>query len=332
MMTSLRTHIVPTTFLALFAGSLACGGGSGGVPLQDLDNRFEEALCEMQVECNLYPDMQTCRDNFYFVEGSDLSQLQADVDAGRVDYDSGMASQCIDSYADLLADCEIFGGEGYDSIESICDAVFTGNVELGGDCYTDEECAGEADCDRSCQEQCCTGVCVEAEPAPEPVGIGEDCSDADCVDGAWCKYDSTSQTSTCEAVDGEGEACEGLGIGSCGDGLVCDGYPEGTCKRPAEQGATCDPALGYGFYSCIRLDNWCDPADTTCKPRPGVGEDCSVEVDNCADYAYCGSDGKCVMRPGLDEACGGTQEIACLGDLDCLDQVCVAPEPEPVCD
>ncbi len=333
-MASLRFFLPFNCSFLVLVGAAACSGGNGGISLQSLAERFEDTLCEAQVECNLYPDVQTCRENSHFDEGSGIAQLEASVTAGRANYNSDEASACLDGYAGLLDGCEIFGGEDYDLIEESCEAVFTGNVELGGDCYIDEECAGDAQCERDCQEECCTGVCVDREPDPAPVDIGEDCSEADCVAGAWCKYDSVAQTQTCTAEANEGEACEGSSMGSCADGLICDGYPDGICKRPAEQGETCDPLLGYGYYSCIRIDNWCDPSDTTCKLRPGPGEACmqGQQGDNCLDYAYCGPDETCVQRPGVGEACGGTAEITCLGDLDCVGELCTEPDPDPVCE
>jgi len=330
MSTGLRLNKISIGFVALAFGAIGCGGGSGGVSLSNLGDDYEQTMCELLLNCGMYPDLQTCRDTSYLSEGSDLSQLEVSVEAGRANYDSDMAAACLAAYEDVLASCDIFAGNELEEAMEECEQVFTGNVEVGGECYSSEECAGDAYCEIDCAEECCAGVCVAEDPEPPPVGIGQDCSEANCVDGAWCKYDEGANTSICEAVDGEGDACEGYGMGSCGDGLICDGYPTGTCKRPAGQGETCDPALGYGFYSCARLDNWCDPSDTTCKTKPGPGEACGPEIDNCIDYAYC-SESVCVQLPGLGGACGGTMEISCMGDLQCEEQVCVAPEQDPIC-
>ena len=105
---------------------------------------------------------------------------------------------------------------------------------------------------------------------------------------------------------------------------------EGTCVRPAATGETCDPAQGFGFMSCARSDNWCDSTDNTCKNKPVVGEACNVEVDNCIDYAYCDG-GTCAAAPGVGAACVIDGNVDCLGDLECVNSVCTAEAPDPVC-
>jgi hypothetical protein len=330
-----RAHIRKTGLwlCGLLLASAGCSGGGGGsISLEGLANEYEYTMCQILTECGGYPDIQTClATNFYEIDAN-IPQLQAGADAGRLVYDGDKARQCIDAIAGAISNCDILGAfEEEDA--AVCDEVFTGTVEIGGDCYIGEECAGDADCDLPCgSNECCVGTCVEVEPEPEPVGIGEDCSDAPCVDGAYCEYDSGTLTRTCVAEANEGEACTGYGSGSCADGLYCTGGIEGgVCVRPAAEGETCDPSLGFGVFSCARVDNWCDPEETTCKKRPVPGEECNIEVDNCIDYAYCGTDGTCVERPGEGDECGAGQQITCLGDLECAEGICTAPAPGPVC-
>ena len=302
---------------------VGCGGG--GVSLSGLGDELEDTVCEAQVDCGVFPDMQSCRDASFV----DLGQAMASVDDGRAEYNSDKADECIDLIGSL-SNCDILADVDEDALDDACDGVFTGLIELGGVCYASEECAGDASCDFPCNsDECCAGTCVadEVEPDPDPVAIGADCSEADCVDGAYCGDDPE----VCVAAANEGEACPGFGADYCVDGLFCDAFFEAsTCYRPGAEGETCDPARGFGIVACVRTDLWCDPADTTCKKRPAPGEACDIEVDNCIDYAYCVA-GTCVAKPGAGEACGGTDEIDCLGDLECESQLCVAPEVDPIC-
>ncbi len=304
---------------------LMVGCGGGGVSAEDLPDEFSDIVCSNQVACGAYPDMETCLAAAGVTEG--LGQLLAGVDDGRIDYDSGLARDCLD-LVDSASSCNWVTGIDQAEVNDTCNGIFTGLVELGGECYASEDCAGDAACNLPCgSSECCAGTCVSVDPAPDPVGIGSDCSVADCVDGAFCNSDDV-----CTAVGGEGDPCSGFGSTSCEEGLYCDGiFEDSTCYRPADPGETCDPERGYGIAACMRMDNWCDPADNTCKARPDVGEDCDPQLYNCVAYAYCDeSTNKCVATPGPGDACT-TDGVDCLGDLECVNQVCVAPDPEVIC-
>jgi hypothetical protein len=300
---------------------VGCGGG--GVSLSSLGDEIEDSVCSAQVDCGFFPDMQSCLDTSFV----NMDQAMASVDDGRAEYHSDQAGECADLFGSLSS-CDILADLDLDALDEACDGVLTGLVELGGECYDSEECAGDAYCDRPCNsDECCAGACVADEVEPALVAIGADCSEADCVDGAYCDFD----TDICVAAGNEGDACPGFGAQYCTAGLYCDAFFEdSTCYRPGAEGEECDPERGYGIVSCRRTDLWCDPADTTCKDRPAAGEACDVEIDNCIDYAYC-VDGTCVAKPGVGGACGGETEIDCLGDLDCEGDLCLAPEVEPVC-
>ncbi len=302
---------------------VGCGGG--GISLGSLGDEMEDSVCAAQVECGAFADMQSCRDSTFF----DMGQILASEEDGRVEYDSDQASECIDLFASASG-CDLFGAVDEDDLEEACDGVFTGTVELGAECYDNEECVGEAYCDMSCGDlECCAGTCVadDTEPDADPVAIGQDCSEADCVDGAYCGDDPE----ICVAAGGEGVACPGFGAEYCTAGLYCDAFFEAsTCYRPGAEGGECDPSRGFGVFACERTDLFCDGTDNICKTRLEAGATCDSEIDNCAFYAYC--DGSvCVASPGVGNACGGQEEIDCLGDLECESSICVAPDADAVC-
>jgi hypothetical protein len=321
---------IKSSFLTLFlaAAGLATGCGGGSVGADELADELEQTLCEAQVACGAFPDVQTCRDTVFIDVDSDIPQFLALVDAGRLDYDGDKARECLDLYTDAFAECSVFGPDRaiLDQIEEQCGNVFTGNTAVGDVCYVDEECAGDAECNVSdCQDQCCTGTCVAVTPVPD-AAIGESCAEADCVSGAYCDTNDT-----CVAQAQIGESCEGFG--SCVTGAVCDldfQTNMGTCVVLPDEGETCDPELFFGIITCLRTDNWCDPGDMICKKRTAVGDTCDVEIGGCVDYAYCDA-GTCTSNGSAGDACDVELGPECLGDLDCVNNVCTAPEPEPIC-
>jgi hypothetical protein len=277
--------------LVVAVGAAACGGG--GVKLTDLADEVHDAQCEWAVRCGVLPNTEACA--ALGTADDEIAQLQASVDAGRLSYDEDKAADCVDAFAD--ASCELFG---VSEAAQACEEVFTGLVADGGTCYDDEECVSDncQQTDPACDMACCAGTCMPGDPEAQ---IGEDCSEADCVDGAHCAFDSASSTFKCEADIAEGQACTG---GGCADGLFCDVTdPQtgaGTCKAPADEGQTCNPQSFFG--ACARIDNWCNPATSKCEKRKAPGEACDVEIDNCVEYAEC-QNGTCVGDVAEGAAC-----------------------------
>ena len=301
-------------FTTISIALAACGpDDSEPVDLDELSDEVVDALCAAQLRCNNFPDLATCRE----VTGNDLdiAGLQADIDAGVIDYDAEAARRCIDLFTSLIT-CELtVTGDRFRDLERTCAEVFTGSVADGGSCTEDEQCAGLlADCEtESCPDQCCAGVCV-TEPELADAEIGESCAEAPCVAGAYCD----DETATCAARVAVGETCSEFD--SCVEGALCDLDGTGTCFALAEAGETCNPDAAFGF-SCLRLDHYCDPGEGVCKPRLGVGESCSVELGNCVSFAFCDA-GTCAARPGLGDPCVPDSPAACLGDLECVDGAC----------
>jgi hypothetical protein len=320
-MTKTRLAYVTAVTLAL----VACGDDDGGsLAVADVPERLEGEVCAQAVACGLSPDEATCRATTFL--DTDSNDLEAAVARGTVIYDAGAAADCIDAFADFLGGCAFSDQGSIDEPPDACARAVQGTVAAGGACYLDEECvggsAGDAECvaPPSCTMACCMGTCSAVDEGPPLPCTIEDL----CADGLYCQPGQTMDTCQPQVSSG---ACDAFD--ACASPMICDldfGTGMGTCYRPAAEGATCNPEALYA--SCDRFDNYCDPADSTCKKRPRPGEACNVEVDNCAEWAWCNA-GTCDTLPGEGEPC--PQQL-CLGDLDCTEAgSCVAPAPDPPC-
>jgi hypothetical protein len=337
----MRTHHLLPYVIVITAG--ACGGGGGGsVSLQDVPERFEEAVCQNAVACGSAPDLATCRATTFFDDG-DVAELQAAIDRGTVTYDGDAAGACIDALTDSSCTwSDAFSGDG--EAPDVCANAVRGSVAAGGACLIDEECvggsAGEAECvpADACTMACCMGTCVaEGDGGVTPIAEGQPCDafgEVPCDDGLYCKRTSPdADTGTCTAQVTSG-ACDEFD--ACAPPLFCNidfATGMGECYRPAAEGATCDPEVFLA--ACDRFDNYCDAADTTCKKRKAPGEPCDIEIDNCVEYAWCNG-GTCAAFPGEGQPCSGPQGDDCLGDLDCESSgtgsgTCRAPTPDAPC-
>jgi hypothetical protein len=315
-MTQHRSLVLAFLFSASSAFG-ACGGGGGGgdIALGDLEDEFANEICASLVACDQVPDIASCKESL----GIDLSQLIADVEAGLVEYDGAQARECLNDFN--ITDCNLF--EGIEESDA-CDATFSGSVAAGGSCFSDEVCAGDAECDGNDGESCTAGVCVAAE---QLASVGQSCATVDCEDGLDC-----NDADVCEARPTIGDACES--IFECADG-ICDLGPDntpGTCVVLPTTGETCDPTLGGfgGRFSCGFNTDYCDPSDNTCKAKQAPGSDCSAVEFSCVNYAAC-VEGTCQAEPGLGDSCVVDSQLSCLGDLDCEGGTCTAEPADPVC-
>lgn len=304
----------------------ACGGGSGGgsISLDDLPDELELAQCEAAVACGTMPDVDTCLAAIFAERDDELKTLTAGIEAGTITYDAEAAGDCLEYYSNVT--CRLSGTED-ETLEDACRDVFVGQVADGGACVEDEECADDGDCVvDGCSETCCVGACAPRQgEGGGTVEIGGDCSEATCVDGAYCHNNFSTGAATCQALVADGGACGDYD--ACAPGLWCAGFDfevDGTCRQPPDRGESCE-----GFGLCDRPDDYCDPTDWICKVRKGPGEACGVDTDECIYYTTC-LDGTCTAYPGEGGDCSVIQ--SCLGDLDCSSGSCVAPADEPACD
>jgi hypothetical protein len=310
---------------------LACDSETTPEPTgRDLRADEIDARCEYLVRCGFYPDRDTC----IVSEAPDTGLLQAlGAEAfGRVEYDYEAVETYIDTLRGLSCDATITVAR---EIADARAAAFTGKIEIGGDCFADLECEGDAICDRNACDQntlCCTGACV----AFSTLAIGDSCpltSDGPriasaCADDAFCQPppdDGSGMppaSGTCTLRATNGDPCDF--VDACGDGQRCDINGSNTCYRLSGSGEMCNPMLSQG--SCIGINETCNPGASTCQLAPGPGQACPD--GRCADYAFCGDDMVCAARPRLGESCDAGP---CLGDLYCRDNVCTRSETVHVC-
>jgi hypothetical protein len=327
--------------LALVA---ACGGDEDSGPLEadDLPEALVSAYCNLYVQCGLIDDAATCRSLDLDLEFD--ADLLAAVHNGTVLYDESKARACLNS---------LFGGSCernrvFDENSPECDTVFSGTIPDGGACAIDEQCISDSCNTPTCPDACCPGTCVGNDPPPPPPRVGESCAlNNDCID-SYC--DET--TTTCVALKSAGTACQSsreCAEGSCptasmvcttlpGPGEACTGSSSSACR---DIGYYCHPtnlvctAYGLGGDTCSPQTEpcspiyTCDPATTTCKLRPRLGEPCSTSTSatNCIDQSWCDPTTSICTAPKPDGAtCDTNRE--CVGDCDFSTNTC---KTDPTC-
>jgi hypothetical protein len=294
----------------------------GDVALAELPEALELAVCQFEARCGLMPDVATCREVFDAAT-TDVAQLAAFATAGRLTYDATKAGTCLTAYRDAACVWDAAGGLGP---AAVCDEVFTGDKIAGVACLVDEECLGALVCETTaCAGGCCEGIC---KAKVDPIAIGGDCLAGPCADGAYCRLDGATGSATCAARVAVGESC--AAVDACAVGSACKieaGAVAGLCVRIADGGESCDPALVDG---CAGIDQWCDPASSTCVTRKSIGAACGRDGE-CVEAAAC-LGGTCAQRPKPGEACGAEATGGgCLGDLPCVSGLCAAEQIEAVC-
>lgn len=296
----------------------ACGGGGGSLTFDQYVARAEDVVCTINVRCGSLPDKASCVPS---LDG--LEQAKADISSGKTKFDGVAGAACLDAIGDY--DCRLstvlFEPEA-------CDRTATGTIADGGACNSSAQCASrtctytQADCDRD--TTCCAGTCAATSVT---VAEGGACSDDSqtCATGLFC--DAAALPFVCKKRAAAGEACTSLV--PCLGGLRCvraAGATAGTCAAYPKRGEPCTGSFAY----CDDAHDFCDPTTGTCVARLAVGADCSAADEGCVTYAPCDPTSHlCVKRPTLGQTC--TEEVGCLGPLDCVNGACAARPPRIVC-
>jgi hypothetical protein len=322
----------PLLVLGLFVTAACDEEKTPVVASADLREDELDARCEYLVRCGFLPDRDTC----FASQSYDQSLVQAlgGTSFDRAGYDPELAAVWLETLRNL--GCE----NTVENARVIADArapVFAGRVETGGSCFADDECMGEAVCDRAAcpgDQLCCTGECVEWRV----LTVGETCPlpqqgvrlTAGCEDLAFCRVPPDDGSGmqptegTCAARADNGLPCEG--IDGCLDGQRCNVGGSGNCYKLSASGEDCNPDLQQG--SCVAVNEVCSPSSSTCVAAPAPGQACVQ--GQCAPWAVCQMDsGMCLALPRAGETCDGM--LPCLGDLRCQDNICELSSTLLVC-
>ncbi len=284
------------------------------------------------------------------LQNGDLEFLSDSVAADRVTFVREQVDTCLSDVVSL--GCQVESAR----LPVSCQLALIGNVALDGECAINEDCGGEAFCDKG-ETPTCPAFC-----APR-VGAGETCTsddDGQCEDGLICSGTNEDDVGSCEALGELADPC-GSGVGGCRPGLIClDDGIETTCETLdtiyfledgddceldvalCETGLVCEstgvgaegvcaPTVAEG-EACKRADpnqcpfhQYCD-ADTpgtegVCRDRPTDGMPCLTRAAACADEHRCVND-ICVLRKHNDESCDTDEE--CYSEI-CEAGACTAP-------
>lgn len=320
----------------------SCGGDDSGdsePTLDELPHLLVTALCPELESClgevgsqRFFGEAGCVERLTVQLEDGDFAATQAAVEAGRVHYDGSKVSACLATIEGI--------GCGFQTrrtlLSDACNAVLEGNVELGGECALDEDCAGVAFCKRDGNS--CPGECTAL------LGAGETCSeDDDCAEGLAC----ANGTARCAAPGRLGEPCGRVTDAACAAGLVCIGVDSaraqpGECSDPeelfaAQLGEDCDldnQVLCADELACAVVLPLATPARFRCMARVELGDECTFGVPSqCPIGTYCNDvalsegdvEGVCARLPGEGDACDEASGQPCDDGLVCeTDGLCYA--------
>jgi hypothetical protein len=302
---------------AMIALLAACGDNlAGPVAVEDYPATVREAVCRQLIRCGEIESFDTCMTTqLPFLHVAFTASELAAIRTGRILYSGAAARACVDGIAGASCDVTSLSGRG---LPDACQAITAGAGRIGDACGFDEECVSQRCALPDCGMACCTGSCT-GEPPPARAAMGEPCTSAGCVAGAFCDPGSHR----CAAVGGSGTACEVRA--ACQYGLDCI---DGRCAVP--------PALGQPCTSACRdLGTTCSSANHTCVAVGLVGAPCSIGASppDCAPEYLCDRTGHCSAGIALGQPCGvGDQcaddRAACDTPPGQLTGVCGLPKPD----
>jgi hypothetical protein len=324
---------------------MACGGGDGPSTstLEDLCGEDTGAFSQLigkVLECNpeftlFLGEVPTEAE----IAGACNSQFGSFVDDGSIEFGEKAAlDACL--AAVVAADCETF------EIDHIpeCSEVNLGQLELGTDCESSDQCAGDAYCTAPALGASC-GVCTAILADGETCVDGDDCLNGNCRTNGTCGP-FVASGGTCEDT----EDCAGrlqCNDGTCGTALVASvgdacvefgdcGFPSSDlfcnesammCEAFIALDATCnDGAINTGLCNLIKYES-CDSTGTRKCVAPtevGMGDQCGFSTGRkCEAGLLCndpgGAGGRCAAT-GLGAACtSGSESETCGFFLECKD-------------
>jgi hypothetical protein len=306
-------------------------GGSAQSPAAAFPSMLARATCDALEDCygdaKLLANVLGGRDCVTLQQGellaSDLSYLQASIDAGLVKLHA-------DRIGDCLADVRALGCNVRSSrLPASCKAAFAGTGLAASECTTHLDCMGDSFCAKG-EQQTCPGVCAALQNQGQPCTNDDD---AECDDGLVC----FRATGKCEALRATGEEC-GMNLPVCKPGLTCLDQGDGPACVAITQlyakklGDDCDAKtdLCAPGLVCESVSGGTPPAAPgKCAETVASGANCKRSQPNqCPLDQYCdatdpGQTGTCVDRPGDGDACL-SRTPACADGLACIDGTCRA--------
>ena len=310
-------------------GSAAWASGCNGntlrqnvIPADRFPSAYAQALCtSLQHCCNenmVSYDYNACTAGWQAA----IAAIVQNPDGGG-NYDPQLAAQCVQQVsAAAVVSCQPVPGS-ISAARATCQAIFQGEIPLGGACTSASQCApvdgGTVTCaivplDAStaqlplAAQDASTGagganvpVCVavmsiDAGGMPcTPLGTDGGPKEDVCLNyGLFC--DPTS--STCLPFNPMGGACDPNTLTSCAPGAYCQA-DAGTCSPAQPAGSPCTDSIECDYTS------QCDPGSHTCVLRLLPGAACAT--DNQCSVSVCDPTTKqCLMNAiATTAACNG---------------------------
>lgn len=331
-------RLVVGSVISLALG-IGCGSESdndgGSVRFEDVPSELAGAACQALEGCygalyDLVLPGEDCEAQVREQLAEAVTALEDAIDADKARYSGDRMGDCLRQVR--RAGCAFDGAFSSEA----CLAALDGSVELGGDCQSTLECAGDAFCRNG---GTCPGECVATGAA------GAVCDDdSECRAGLDC-----SPEQRCYAPPKQGAACGGPAPEGCADGAFCIGAGDvtsGECRAPdevftAESGDPCnilDGTLCGPGLSCTILDVEGSTIQAECAARVGAGAACTLAVpDQCPVNQYCAVtsagtfSGTCKAKPTAGQPCApGPFEDSppqCAPNLRCESGTCSARQP-----
>ena len=349
---------VSVAFLAIVGcNSEQQGGGAGAATYTQYQQQGAElmvqAWCRAALQCpekqdpgmvtslGRYSSRAECTDALrsQFDGGVDEDVLRG-LEAGRIEYNAGKASACLDKVRQLVEgpQCPVFTLEIFFD-DPACEDVLSGTIPTGEPCLSSNSCVS-SHCDDS-DPSTCYGTCKELPPG---AGKGEACGSNSCDDtqNLVCAPGPSGSQDICieEGSRGEGKACHN--DRACAAGLFCQ---SSACLPPAQvvgEGQSCnlETTICQSGFVCVDLQQSGGTVEGTCAAPRAKDEDCRLTAQ-CVAGLFCkkpegastGTLGAC-SDPMTEEGvfCRGNQE--CGGGLSChynssaQESQCLAEKPE----
>jgi hypothetical protein len=263
----------------------ACGGDS--ITFDSYPDELRDSFCHYLAKCGDVESVDTCRKINIGLNIHLTASQQAAVDMGKVKFNGGSASSCLDALGNRSCDLT---SKGSRDAPDACRNITSGTLHADATCAFDAECISQFCNVPRCDTACCMGTCV-GDTAPVLAKRGQSCELAPCESGSFCD-DATLE---CTALKAAGANC--ANAEECDYGLDCS------------QGGMCTPLPGLGdpcTVICRDVGTTCSPMSHTCVKVALAGEACTNSLD-CALVYRCDATKHCVRGPALGEACNVSQ-------------------------